>query len=141
MQMAVMDKVLSGFLDNFDEDAEEDKNRRWTEEEGRRLLINFRDFLDNLQNVLCDGLLEECMDVANRYWPGQVRERLEAEAAAEAAAEAEADAKARKATATATATPTPPPTLPSQHVPTLCPSPSPSPNPSPSPSPMPHKRY
>lgn len=67
MQMAVMDKVLSGFLDNFEEEAESDHRRAWNEAEGRKVLFAFRDFVDNLQNVLHDGLGEECVLVADSY--------------------------------------------------------------------------
>lgn len=67
MQMAVMDKVLSGFLDNFDDDSAEDARRGWSEEEGKKLLFGFRDFVDNLQGVLYDGIGDECLAVAERY--------------------------------------------------------------------------
>ena len=67
MQMAVMDKVLSGFLDNFDDDSEEDARKAWSEEEGRAVLFAFRDFIDNLQNVLYEGIGDECLAVAERY--------------------------------------------------------------------------
>lgn len=67
MQMAVMDKVLSGFLDNFDDDSADDARRTWTEEEGKKVLFGFRDFVDNLQGVLYDGIGDECLLVAERY--------------------------------------------------------------------------
>lgn len=58
MQMTVMDKVLSSFLDNFFEEAAEEDRKgltNVTEESSRRVLDKVREYIDNLQNVLYDG--------------------------------------------------------------------------------------
>lgn len=66
MQMAIMDRVLMGFTENFLSDSENDSNVKWTEEKGRQVLMTLRDFMDNLQQVMEDGIGDDCVDISRK---------------------------------------------------------------------------
>jgi len=98
--MACFDKVFSGFIDNFEDAGEDDTKKSWDPESGRAVLFGFRDFVDNLQNVLFDGLSEDCLEVAKRCRGGATEDVAPAQSSpptpspsAAAAAEAEAEAE------------------------------------------------
>eukprot|EP00596_Hydrurales_sp_CCMP1899_P002148 CAMPEP_0119039550 /NCGR_PEP_ID=MMETSP1177-20130426/9103_1 /TAXON_ID=2985 /ORGANISM="Ochromonas sp, Strain CCMP1899" /LENGTH=481 /DNA_ID=CAMNT_0007003577 /DNA_START=1602 /DNA_END=3047 /DNA_ORIENTATION=+ len=65
LQMPVMDKVLSGFIDTFYESISDDK--KWSEVKGRKVLNSMKDFLDNLGVVLYEALLDDCSDIMRKY--------------------------------------------------------------------------
>jgi DNA-binding FrmR family transcriptional regulator len=66
LQLSVMDKVLTSFIDNFYEDANEDEKlglNDWNPMIGRAIIKSVKEYIDNLQNVLYDGLYEDCIDI------------------------------------------------------------------------------
>lgn len=67
LQMSVMDKVLCGYIDNFHFEGEEDEKVEWTPEKGRVVLNSVKDFIDNLQSVLFDGICDDCIDIITKY--------------------------------------------------------------------------
>eukprot|EP01035_Chromulina_nebulosa_P018930 gene18930-24737_t len=70
LQMSIMDKVMTSFLENFFEESLDDITRKpddWNEELGRSILYQVRDYIDNLQNVLYDGLCDDSIDIINKY--------------------------------------------------------------------------
>jgi hypothetical protein len=69
MQMACMDKVLSGFIDTFNEghSFEVLQGKSWTDVDGRKALNQVKDFLDNLQTVLCDAIVDDCLEIMRKY--------------------------------------------------------------------------
>lgn len=44
-----------------------DVNKKWTENSGKNLLNTMKVFIDNLQNVLFDSFVDDCMDIVHRY--------------------------------------------------------------------------
>lgn len=80
MQMSVMDKVLQGFVDNFlDESGDEDivlplpgagsqgKGAKKSKmDEAKEMLESMREFLDNLQSVIFDGISEDCIEIISK---------------------------------------------------------------------------
>lgn len=67
MQMTVMDKVQTGFIDTFYDNSQLDDNKIWNEKEGRKLLNSMKDFIDNLQTVLFEAIVEDCCEIFRRY--------------------------------------------------------------------------
>jgi hypothetical protein len=52
--------------ENFLEDSEEDPRGQWDESRGRRVLTNMKDFIDNLQGVIFEGLCDDCTDIIEK---------------------------------------------------------------------------
>jgi hypothetical protein len=76
MQMGVMDKVMSGYIDSFFENTSIEENKKWTEAEGRKVINGMRDFVDNLEVVLYEAIADDCADIMRKYSgpvPGSVR--------------------------------------------------------------------
>jgi Vacuolar sorting protein 9 (VPS9) domain len=71
MQLTVMDKVLSGFVDNFNDthslEAFQAKRRQPTEADGRAALNAMKEFVDNLETVLYDALVDDGVDIIRKY--------------------------------------------------------------------------
>ena len=67
MQMAVMDKVLTGFVDTFLETSIMDEGRIWNENDGRKVLKSMKDFIDNLGIVLYDSIVDDCLDILRKF--------------------------------------------------------------------------
>ena len=67
MQMSVMEKVMSGYIDAFFDSTSIDDNKKWTETEGRRILHGMKDFVDNLEIVLYDAIVNDCWDIMIKY--------------------------------------------------------------------------
>lgn len=67
MQMSVMEKVMSGYIDAFFDSTSIDDNKKWTETEGRRILHGMKDFVDNLEIVLYDAIVNDCWDIMVKY--------------------------------------------------------------------------
>ena len=67
LQMSVMDKVLSGYIDAFFESTNIEDSKRWSEYEGRKVLSGMRDFVDNLEVVLFEALVEDCCDIIRKF--------------------------------------------------------------------------
>lgn len=67
MQMSVMEKVMSGYIDAFFESTNIDDSKRWTEVEGKRILHGMKDFVDNLEIVLYDAVVSDCWDIMRKY--------------------------------------------------------------------------
>jgi hypothetical protein len=67
MQMSVMEKVMSGYIDAFFESTNIDDSKRWTEAEGKRILHGMKDFVDNLEIVLYDAVVSDCWDIMRKY--------------------------------------------------------------------------
>ena len=67
LQMTVMDKVLCGFIDNFQVEGEEDDKVEWNPDKGKLVLNSVKDFIDNLQSVLFDGICDDCIDIIAKY--------------------------------------------------------------------------
>ena len=67
LQMSVMDKVLSGYIDAFFESTNIDESKKWSEYEGRKVLSGMKDFVDNLEVVLFEALVEDCCDITRKF--------------------------------------------------------------------------
>ena len=65
LQLQVMDKVLCAYIDNFFDDSVNDTDKS-SIEYARGVFYNVRDFIDNLQTVLFDGLSEDCAEIINK---------------------------------------------------------------------------
>jgi hypothetical protein len=67
MQMVVMDKVLSGFINTFYENSNFDDNKKLNEAQGKTVLKGLKEFIDNLEVVLYEALLEDCCEIMRKY--------------------------------------------------------------------------
>lgn len=64
MQLDVMDKVINGFIDMYHESLP--MSKIWDEEAGTKVLNNLREYIDNLTNVLYEGLSQDCIDIIEK---------------------------------------------------------------------------
>lgn len=67
LQMSVMDKVLSGFVDNFMQDKEADVGKDWQPSSGAAVVDEVRQFMDHLQTFLLDCFFEDCKDIHSHF--------------------------------------------------------------------------
>jgi hypothetical protein len=67
MQMTVMDKVITGFIDAFvNPNMASDIVKAWTEEEGVAVAEELRGFMDHLQGFLFNCLFHDCLEIVER---------------------------------------------------------------------------
>ena len=67
LQMAVMDKVLCGFIDSFIQDRDVDSSREWTEVDGETALEEMCKFLDHLQGFIMDCFCGDCAEILSHF--------------------------------------------------------------------------
>jgi hypothetical protein len=67
MHMAVMDKVVHGFVDSFMAHQIEDVSQTWTTADCDSVCLELRNFLEHVQHFLFDCFFEDCMDLINRH--------------------------------------------------------------------------
>ena len=73
LQMAVMDKVLFGFIESFIQDRDVDSssssssNREWTDSDGVAALEEMRKFLDHLQGFFLDCFYADCAEIVTHF--------------------------------------------------------------------------
>ena len=67
LQMSVMDKVQSGFIETFFENSRLDDNKIWNQKEGRKLLNSMKDYTDNLETILFEAIIEDCYDIFKKF--------------------------------------------------------------------------
>lgn len=81
LHMRVMDPVLYGHVDRFLDKCSQEtghwKAASWTEAQGKKLLNELADFITNLQDVIAEGIAEDCGDVVTKMvQTKEVRDRL-----------------------------------------------------------------
>ena len=62
-----MNKVIDIFIDNFYEDSIQDSNRVWTIKSSHEILFSVRDYINNLQNVIYDGIYLDCYELIKQF--------------------------------------------------------------------------
>ena len=65
LQLQVLDKVICAYIDNFFDDAGNDADKN-SMDYARGVFHSVRDFIDNLQTVLFDGLSDDCAEIINK---------------------------------------------------------------------------
>lgn len=62
-----MRQVLTSFVENFLSDVTNDDTRQWTDEDGKQVIASVKAYVDKLQNIVFDGLFDDCVDIINKY--------------------------------------------------------------------------
>lgn len=67
LYMAVMDKVIYGFVDSFSSNPVDDVSKIWNSNMGTEVLEQLKNFLDHIQNFIFECFGEDCKEIIQNF--------------------------------------------------------------------------